>query len=54
MKIAPKRLPRTIASAADHAGWPNNVVANAPVTMARIMILVPNQMVNMSRLRPWR
>ncbi|GAB2442009.1 hypothetical protein GCM10027262_53720 [Nocardia tengchongensis] len=54
MKIAPKRFPAMIASAADQAGCPKRVVDNAPVTIARIMMLVPNQIVNMSRLRPWR
>lgn len=54
MKIAPNRLPITIANAADHTGWPNTVVARAPVTMLSTMMFVPNQMVNMSRLRPCR
>src|SRR3954470_5887032 len=54
MKIAPKRLPITIASAAAQAGWPNSVVDRAPVTIARIMMFVPNQIVNMSRFVPCR
>src|SRR3954451_2665016 len=54
MKIAPNRLPTTMASAAAQAGWPNRVVDRAPVTMARIMMFVPNQMVNMSRFVPCR
>src|ERR1700742_3856120 len=54
MKIAPTRLPITIATIADQNGCENTVVARAPVTIVRTMMLEPNQMVNRSRALPCR
>ena len=54
MKIAPTRLPITIATSADQNGCENTVVARAPVTIVRTMMLEPNQMVNRSRALPCR
>ena len=54
MKIAPRRLPITIAATAGQNGCANTVVARAPVTIVSIMMLDPNQMVNRSRALPCR
>ncbi len=49
---APMTLPNTTASAPDHSGCPNTVVASAPVMMVSSIMLDPNQTVNRSRARP--